>query len=102
LVLQVYRDRIDAFKLELDKPEVKAIKTKISTSIGILTGLRTRSIASEIIKNQVSTIRDRQFSGVACFFYETLFHERLAPHRVSRTQSQLLDIFDREHPTFCA
>ncbi len=94
LVLQVYRDRIDAFKLELDKPEVKAIKTKIPTSIGILTGLRTRSIASEIIKAQVATICDRQFSGVACFFYETLFNERLAPHRISRTQSQLLNIFD--------
>ena len=93
LVLQVYRDRIDAFKLELDKPEVSIIKTKVPTSIGILTGLRTRSISSEIIKAQIAAVSDRQFSGVACFFYETLFHERLAPHRVSRSESQLLDIF---------
>jgi uncharacterized lipoprotein YddW (UPF0748 family) len=93
LVLQVYRDSIDTFKLELDKPEVRAIKTKIPTSIGILTGLRTRSISNEIIKAQVAEVSDRQFSGVACFFYETLFHECLAPHRVSRSESQLLDIF---------
>jgi uncharacterized lipoprotein YddW (UPF0748 family) len=92
LVLQVYRDRIDAFKLELDKPEVRAIQTKIPTSIGILTGLRTRSISSEIIKAQVAEVRDRKFSGIAYFFYETLFHERLAPHRVSRSESQLLDL----------
>ncbi len=93
LVLQVYRDRLDAFEIELNKPEVLAARAKIPTSIGILAGLRTRPIASPIIKEQVATIYAQQFSGLACFFYETLFHEQLVPNRVSRTQSQLLDIF---------
>lgn len=93
LVLQVYRDRLDLFETELSKSEVLAARAKIPTSIGILAGLRTRPIASPIIKEQVATIYAQQFGGLACFFYETLFHEQLAPSPVSRTQSQLLDIF---------
>jgi uncharacterized lipoprotein YddW (UPF0748 family) len=93
LVLQVYRDRLDSFELELGKPEVLAARAKIPTSIGILAGLKTRPIASQIIKEQVATIYAQQFGGLACFFYETLFHEQLAPNRVSRSQSQLSDIF---------
>jgi uncharacterized lipoprotein YddW (UPF0748 family) len=93
LVLQVYRDRLDTFELELSKPEVLAARAKIPTSIGILAGLKTRPISSQIIKEQVATISAQQFGGLACFFYETLFHEQLAPNRVSRDRSQLLDIF---------
>jgi uncharacterized lipoprotein YddW (UPF0748 family) len=94
LVLQVYRNRWDAFEIELSKPEVQAARAKIPTLIGILTGLRTRPIANSIIKEQVGTISSKQFGGLACFFYETLFHEQIAPNRVSRTKSQLLDIFN--------
>ena len=93
LVLQVYREKLEAFELELSKPEVQAARTKIPTSIGILAGLRMRPTASSIIKEQVATISAQQFSGLACFFYETLFHEQLVPNRLSRTQSQLLEIF---------
>jgi uncharacterized lipoprotein YddW (UPF0748 family) len=93
LVLQVYRDRLDLFELELNKPEVQTVRAKIPTSIGILAGLRTRPIPSPILKEQVATIYARQFGGLACFFYETLFNEQLTPNRVSRSQSQLVDIF---------
>jgi len=93
LVLQVYRDRLDSFNLELIKPEVQAARAKIPTSIGILAGLRTRPIPSAVIKEQVASIYAQQFSGLSCFFYETLFHEQIAPSRVSRTKSQLVDIF---------
>jgi uncharacterized lipoprotein YddW (UPF0748 family) len=96
LVLQVYRDRIDAFESELSKPEVQTARSKIPTSIGILTGLRTRPIASSIIKEQVATVYAQQFGGLACFFYETLFHEQLIPNPLRRTQSQLVDIFTIE------
>ena len=99
LVLQVYRDRLDFFEIELSKPEVQAARVKIPTSIGILAGLRTRPIASQIIKEQVATIYAQQFGGLACFFYETLFHEQLSPSRVSRSQSQLVDIFTNDRQT---
>ena len=93
LVLQVYRDQLDAFELELAKPEVQAARVKIPTSIGILAGLRTRPIPSVVMKEQVAIVEYQQFSGIACFFYETLFHEQISPTRVSRSKSQLVDIF---------
>ena len=93
LVLQVYRDRLDAFSHELSKPEVRAIQTKIPTLIGILTGLKTRSIATETIAQQVAAIRANRFDGCACFFYETLFARQLSPTLVSRNQQQLIEIF---------
>jgi uncharacterized lipoprotein YddW (UPF0748 family) len=92
LVLQVYRDRLDAFASEISKPEVRAIKTKIPTSIGILTGLRTKPIATETIAAQIDLTIAREFGGFACFFYETLFHERLSPQLVSRDRQQLMTI----------
>jgi uncharacterized lipoprotein YddW (UPF0748 family) len=98
LVLQVYRDRLDAFEFELGKPEVQSARNKIPTSIGILTGLRTRPIPSPIIKEQVASIYTQQFSGLACFFYETLFHAQLTPNPLRRTQSQLVDMFTIDRP----
>ena len=97
LVLQVYRDRLDLFDRELAKPEVRAINQKIPTLIGILTGLRTRSIDTQMIGSQVNSIIDRQFGGYACFFYETLVHERLTPQPIGRDFQQLIEIFNHDH-----
>ena len=93
LVLQVYRDDLGAFKRELSKTEVRSIKTKIPTLIGILTGLRTKPVATNIIQAQVNLTIANQFAGYSCFFYETLFHEQLAPTIVTRDRNQLIDIF---------
>ncbi|WP_245894148.1 glycoside hydrolase family 10 protein, partial [Chamaesiphon polymorphus] len=93
LVLQVYRDLLDAFNSEIVKSEVRSIKTKIPTLIGILTGLRTKPIATELIRSQVNTTIANRFDGYACFFYETLFHECLSPTVISRDPQQLIDIF---------
>ncbi len=95
LVLQVYRDRLSAFKLELAKPEVSAIRQKIPTSIGILAGLKNRAIASETIAQQVAITTIDRFAGVGYFFYETLFHERLSPLAIERSPAQLQDIFSQ-------
>jgi uncharacterized lipoprotein YddW (UPF0748 family) len=92
LVLQVYRDRLDLFQRELNQPELRAIKSKVPTLIGILTGLRTRSISTKSIGQQVDLIIAQQFAGFACFFYETLLHEQLAPTLVTRDRAQLIDI----------
>jgi uncharacterized lipoprotein YddW (UPF0748 family) len=93
LVLQVYRDRLEAFNSEIVKSEVRSIKTKIPTLIGILTGLRTKSIATETIDRQVNCVKVNQFAGYSCFFYETLFHEQLSPTPIDRDRQQLIDIF---------
>ena len=89
LVLQVYRDRLSAFKLELAKPEVRAIREQIPTSIGILTGLKNKPIASEPIAQQVAAVRADRFAGCAYFFYETLFHKRLLPGAIDRDPAEV-------------
>jgi uncharacterized lipoprotein YddW (UPF0748 family) len=101
LVLQVYRDDLGAFERELQKSEVrwrslpfgKSIKTSIPTLVGILTGLRTKPISTNLIRSQVNLTIANQFEGYSCFFYETLFHEQLVPTSVTRDRNQLIDIF---------
>jgi uncharacterized lipoprotein YddW (UPF0748 family) len=93
LMLQVYRDDLGAFERELRKAEVRSIKLKIPTLIGILTGLRTKPIATDIIRSQVNLTIANQFAGFSCFFYETLWHEQIAPTIVTRDRNQLIDIF---------
>jgi uncharacterized lipoprotein YddW (UPF0748 family) len=96
LVLQVYRDRLDLFNCELARSEVRSIAQKIPILIGILTGLRTRSIDTATIASQVNSIIDRRFDGYACFFFETLFYHQLSPIPVSRDRQQLISIFNRD------
>ncbi|YAF93760.1 MAG: glycoside hydrolase family 10 protein [Nodularia sp. CChRGM 3473] len=74
LVLQIYRDDLKIFTQELEYPEVKAARSHIPVSIGILSGLKNRTVPIEQIKTQVQTVRDRKFAGVSFFFYETLWN----------------------------
>jgi uncharacterized lipoprotein YddW (UPF0748 family) len=74
LVLQIYRNDLNVFVSELEYPEVKAAKSHIPVSIGILSGLKGKSIPMQQIQTQVQKVRDRNFAGVAFFFYETLWN----------------------------
>jgi uncharacterized lipoprotein YddW (UPF0748 family) len=93
LVLQVYRDDLGAFERELNKAEVRSIKTKIPTLVGILTGLRTKHVDTDLIQTQVNLTIANQFAGFSCFFYETLLYEQLAPTIVTRDRDRLIEIF---------
>ena len=72
LVVQVYRDNMERFEYELGQPEIEQVRSHIPLGIGILTGLRNRPVAMDLIAEQVRTVRDRQLAGVSFFFYETL------------------------------
>ncbi len=74
LLLQVYRNDLNVFISELEYPEVKAAQSHIPVSIGILTGLKDRPVPMQQIQTQVQKVRDRNFAGVAFFFYETLWN----------------------------
>lgn len=93
LVLQVYRDNLLAFNIELNKPEVRAIRQQIPTSIGILTGLKHKPIADELIKQQIRATIDKNFAGVAYFFYQSVFDRQLAPIAIARSLDEFKDIF---------
>ncbi|WP_017658531.1 glycoside hydrolase family 10 protein [Baaleninema simplex] len=74
LVLQVYRDDIDVFAMELQRPEVEAARHHIPVGIAILTGLKNRPIELDLIRQKVRKTRELGFSGMSFFFYESLWN----------------------------
>ncbi|MEB3232350.1 MAG: family 10 glycosylhydrolase [Leptolyngbyaceae bacterium] len=97
LIIQVYRGGMESFEAELDRPRLQAIKGQLPISIGILTGLRNRPTDDELIVQQVQASRDRAFSGVSFFFYESLgdrkaLFQRLFPTPASRPNEALSQV----------
>jgi uncharacterized lipoprotein YddW (UPF0748 family) len=75
LIVQVYRNSQERFLYELNalqSPDVIRVRQRVPISIGILTGLRVMNVDISQVEQQVKTARDRQFAGVAFFFYESL------------------------------
>jgi len=73
IILQVYRPDLDRFIAELERTEVELAKNHIPVAIGILSGLKNRSVPIETIQEQVEATRQRGFAGVSFFFYESLW-----------------------------
>ena len=75
LVLQVYRYLLINFEQEVDKIEVKDMRERIPTVIGIVTGLKpaNKRITVEAIAAQVQATRQRNFAGFSFFFQGSLF-----------------------------
>jgi uncharacterized lipoprotein YddW (UPF0748 family) len=74
LVLQVYQSNLDAFTAKLKALELQNARRHIPTGIGILSGLKRRTIPMKQIQEQVQAVRDQGFAGVSFFFYETLWN----------------------------
>lgn len=74
LILQVYRDNMEAFEGELNKPEMQAAKKHIPVGVGILSGLKGMPVEFNLIKKQVNFTRQQSFAGVSFFFYESLWN----------------------------
>ncbi|MFH7026699.1 MAG: glycoside hydrolase family 10 protein [Heteroscytonema crispum UTEX LB 1556] len=91
LVLQIYRDDLRVFTKELQYPEVKAAQRHIPVSIGILTGLKDKSIPMQQVQTQVQKVRASNFAGVSFFFYETLWN--LSQEKSQPRQAALQRIF---------
>ncbi|WGT68217.1 glycoside hydrolase family 10 protein [cyanobacterium endosymbiont of Epithemia clementina EcSB] len=100
LVLQVYRPNLRDFQRELGRPEVQEAKQHIPFGVGVLSGLKDRPVPMEQIIKQVETIRQKQFSGISFFFYESLWnfgtespkerqsgYQKLFPTKVSRPEA---------------
>ncbi|WP_144864386.1 glycoside hydrolase family 10 protein [Hyella patelloides] len=96
LIVQVYRSSQSSFIAELSKPELVAAQRHIPVSIGILSGLKGRPVMSGQIKQQVRTVRDRNFAGVSFFFYESLWN--MARETSEARKSTLLTLFDESVP----
>jgi uncharacterized lipoprotein YddW (UPF0748 family) len=93
LIIQVYRDSLTSFSSELDKPEVVRAKTRIPVGIGILSGIKPRSVTMTQIQQQVEAVRGKGLAGVSFFFYETLW--QLSDQPANYRQYKLGQIFPK-------
>ncbi|WP_347276125.1 glycoside hydrolase family 10 protein [Coleofasciculus sp. FACHB-T130] len=73
LVVQVYRDDLKSFLAELSQPSVQMARRQIPVGVGILSGLVSRPVDMKQIQQQVQAVRDRGFSGVSFFYWESLW-----------------------------
>ncbi|MBD0268622.1 MAG: family 10 glycosylhydrolase [Cyanobacteria bacterium Co-bin8] len=73
LIVQIYRDDQNRFIWELNKPSIEEARRRISTSVGLLSGLRAKPVNMTWLRAQIDAVRDRNFAGVSFFFYETLW-----------------------------
>lgn len=90
LVLQVYRTYSSNFVMELVRPEVVAARRHIPVGVGILTGLKHRSVPMQQIQLQTQVVRNQKLAGVSFFFYETLWSSATETQEERETAFQAL------------
>jgi len=73
LICQIYRNDRKSFIAELQQTALQTARKKIPVGIGILTGSVTNPVALKQIKQQVQWVRDRGYSGVSFFYWESLW-----------------------------
>ena len=74
LVLQAYRDDLGSFVNEISAPEFQEARRHIPTGVGILTGLKRKTVSARQIQEQVQAVRRQGYPGVSFFFYETMWN----------------------------
>lgn len=74
LIVQIYRDNMEAFNRELAQKDLLLAKEHIPSAIGILTGLKGKPISLNLIEQQIQATREKNFAGVSFFFYESLWN----------------------------
>ena len=73
IIVQIYRDDLDRFVWELNKPATVQSSQSTPTSIGLLSGLRGRPTDVDLLTQQLEAVRDRDYAGVSYFFYQSLW-----------------------------
>jgi uncharacterized lipoprotein YddW (UPF0748 family) len=85
LIVQLYRTDLNSFMAQVNRAEIQESKKKISTGVGVLSGLRNRQIPMTQIQAQTKFVRS-QGLGVAFFYYESLWD--YAPEASLQRQAQ--------------
>lgn len=96
LILQVYRNDLNRFIAEIERPEVEAARQRIPVAIGIMTGVKPQAVPMSQVMEQVEVARNWGFSGVSFFFYESLWNLTKEPSALR--QSALQNIFPNKMP----
>jgi uncharacterized lipoprotein YddW (UPF0748 family) len=91
LVIQLYRDKLETFIGEMNKPEVKLASQHIPVAIGILSGVKPKPISMNQIQTQVAAVRQQGLAGVSFFFYESLW--KLSNESIAKRKQGFKQIF---------
>lgn len=91
LIVQVYRPDLPSFIDQITRPEIQEAQQKISTGIGVLTGLRNRPVPMPLIQSKVRVARDHGL-GVSFFYFESLWND--APEPITERQSKFQALFN--------
>lgn len=98
LICQVYRQSRQTFLAELQQSSLQVAEQKITVGIGILTGSLSNPISIEQIKSQVQLVRDRGYSGVSFFYWESLWGY-IAPESPQERRDAFQALFSPPKPT---
>jgi uncharacterized lipoprotein YddW (UPF0748 family) len=90
LIVQVYRSDLQSFVDQITRPEIQESQKKISTGVGILTGLRNNPASLAQIQSQVQAAQSRNL-GVSFFYYNSLWD--YGPEPVAQRQSGFQALF---------
>ena len=90
ILLQAYRTDPTGFISELVQPDIQEAKKHVPVAIGILTGLKNKPMPMSIIEQKIQIARDRGFSGVSFFFYETMWNLSSEPSQDRKSSFQML------------
>ncbi|MEI6331999.1 MAG: glycoside hydrolase family 10 protein [Pseudanabaena sp. ELA645] len=97
LIVQVYRPDLDDFTSQISRPEIIEVQNKISTGIGILSGLRNSNIPMSRVYAQVINAQERGL-GISFFYYKSLWG--YGPESVSDRQKEIQYLFRSPAPRF--
>lgn len=95
IVMQVYRADYNSFVEQLERPEIREVRQKVSTGIGVLSGLPRRKIAISQVEQQSRAVQARGL-GIVYFFYESLWD--YAPEPIAERQERFRTLFSRPAP----
>ncbi|MBM0740567.1 family 10 glycosylhydrolase [Phormidium sp. CLA17] len=90
ILLQAYRTDPTGFISELAQAEVQEAKKHVPVAIGVLTGLKNKPMPMSIIEQKIQIARDRGFSGMSFFFYETMWNLSNEPSQERKSSFQML------------
>lgn len=97
LIVQVYRYDLDDFRAQVSRPEIIEAQNKISTGIGVLSGLRHSNVPMSRVYSQVITAQERGL-GISFFYYKSLWG--YGPESVADRQKEIQYLFRSPAPRF--
>ncbi len=95
LIVQVYRADIDDFTSQISRPEIVEVQNKISTGIGILSGLRNSNVPIARVFSQ-SFATQRRGLGISYFYYKSLWG--YGPEAIADRQREFQYLFRNPAP----